>query len=185
MGLTKLGANMLTLSNSNAFTGLTTIAGGSLRLTNTGALLGSTLVVPAAGGISFTPTAITLGGLSGTGSLSLQNTAGMALALTVGNNGTSTIYSGVLSATGGSLTKVGSGTLAIIGANTYTGPTVISGGTLQLGDGTTGDDGSISSNSNITDSAALAYNLAGSQTYGGSLERPRNPDEKRYGFSDA
>ena len=42
---------------------------------------------------------------------------------------------------GGSLVKVGNGTLTLTGANTYTGGTTINGGTLELGDG--GTSGSI------------------------------------------
>jgi fibronectin-binding autotransporter adhesin len=61
------------------------------------------------------------------------------------------------------LTKAGSAQLTITNANTYTGATTISGGTLQLGDGTSGDDGSLTT-SGITNSAALVYNLFGTQT---------------------
>jgi autotransporter-associated beta strand protein len=63
--------------------------------------------------------------------------------LTVGINGESTTYSGLMRDgghpggfgsrdTGGSLTKVGAGTLTMAGSNTYTGATTIAAGTLIL-----------------------------------------------------
>jgi autotransporter-associated beta strand protein len=56
--------------------------------------------------------------------------------LTTGNDNTSTTFSGVISGTGG-LVKIGAGTLTLTGANTYTGPTIVSGGMLQVGNGGT------------------------------------------------
>ncbi|MGY8662713.1 autotransporter outer membrane beta-barrel domain-containing protein [Bradyrhizobium sp. UFLA05-109] len=53
--------------------------------------------------------------------------------LTVGGNGLSTEVSGVISGSGGSLVKVGTGTLTLSGANTYSGDTTIRGGTLAAG----------------------------------------------------
>ena len=70
-------------------------------------------------------------GLAGAQDLALTNAGAGPVALTVGGNGANTTYSGVLSGTGSTLTKVGAGTLTLSGANTYTGGTTVSAGTLK------------------------------------------------------
>ena len=173
MGLTKLGPNTLTLTGSNTFSGTTTVSSGTLDLAAGNALQQSTLVAPSAGSLVFDSTvtshAFTLGGLSDGGSITLVNNGSAPIALTVGGNNSNTSYSGSLSGSGGSLTKVGVGTLALLGSNTYTGGTTISAGTLQFGDGTTGHDGSLVATGGIADNAALAWNLAGTQSYAGVI----------------
>ena len=69
----------------------------------------------------------------------------------------------------GSMNKVGTGQLTLTGANLYAGGTTISGGTLQLGNGTTGNDGSLSATGGINDNGMLTFNLAGSETYAGVI----------------
>jgi fibronectin-binding autotransporter adhesin len=87
------------------------------------------------------PGYVTIGGLAGSGSFVLADTIlftggsgysnGIPVALTVGYNNASTTYSGAMSGAG-SLIKVGTGTLNLTGANTYTGNTTINGGKLEL-----------------------------------------------------
>ncbi|WP_244521900.1 autotransporter outer membrane beta-barrel domain-containing protein [Bradyrhizobium embrapense] len=79
----------------------------------------------------------TAGSIEGDGNVHLG-----AKTLAVGGNNLSTTFSGVISGAGG-LTKVGGGTLALSGTNSYTGATTINGGTLEV-------DGSIASSSSVT-----------------------------------
>ena len=61
------------------------------------------------------------------------------------------------------IVKTGAGLMTVTGANTYGGATTISGGTLQLGNGAAGHDGSLTT-SGVADNAVLAYDLNGNQT---------------------
>ncbi len=76
---------------------------------------------------------VTIGSVEGDGLLYLGGAN-----LTVGVNGVSTVFSGIIQdggfsmSTGGSLTKTGMGTLTLTGANLYTGGTTVSQGTLVL-----------------------------------------------------
>ena len=86
----------------------------------------------------------------------------------VGNTvaGKALIFSGVIGdgGNGFGVTKAGTGTMVLTGVNTYSGPTVINEGTLQLGDGTTGNDGTIANTSGVTNNATLTYNRFGTST---------------------
>src|SRR5207249_550024 len=72
-----------------------------------------------------------LGSLEGSGITSLGSKT-----LTLGGNNFSTTYSGLIrdggysGASGGTLTKVGTGTFTLAGAATFTGGAVVNGGTL-------------------------------------------------------
>ncbi|MEI6239928.1 MAG: autotransporter-associated beta strand repeat-containing protein [Planctomycetia bacterium] len=90
--------------------------------------------------------------------------------LTLGGNNASGTFAGVIQNTGSSatlaLTKFGSGTQTLSGANAYTGTTSINAGTLQIGAGST--TGALSGSSVITGSAGatLAFNRSNTVTQG-------------------
>ena len=129
--LRKVGSGTLTLSGTNTYTGATIVDGGTLRTGAAGALPAGTAVTLAnvSGALldldGYSQTIATLygGGALG-GNISLGNAT-----LTVGSGS----FAGAISGTGGSLRKVGPGTLTLSGANTYTGSTIIEGGKLRTG----------------------------------------------------
>jgi fibronectin-binding autotransporter adhesin len=93
--------------------------------------------------------------------------------LVVGGNDRSTEVSGVIAdnnpcgcTTGpGALEKVGLGTMVLSGANTYTGGTTITAGTLQLGNG--GASGSILGD--VVNNATLAFNRSNAYQFDGAI----------------
>ncbi len=148
-GLTKDGSAMLTLSGSNTYSGPTTVSAGTLRLGAGNRFSDySDFTVVAGATLDLAGYSDTVGSLAGSGSVTLGGGS-----LTAGYSGASTIFDGVVSG-GGGFTKVGSGTLNLSGANTYTGTTTISAGTLAVTNnnalGTTG------TGTTIANGAALA-----------------------------
>ncbi len=95
---------------------------------------------------------MTAGSIAGAGNLRLGSKS-----LAVGGNNTSTTFSGVIQdggtsgGSGGSISKVGTGTLILSGTNTYTGGTNIYEGVLQV-------DGSIASDTVVKTDGTLAGN---------------------------
>lgn len=90
---------------------------------------------------------------------------------TIGDSTTTasdTLISAVVSGTGVGLTKAGAGTLVLSATNTYDGVTTISAGTLQLGTGITGQNGSVV-NASIVNGGTLTFNNADAQSYLGVI----------------
>lgn len=137
--------------NANTFTGTTTNGGGTLILGNSLALQNSALDTTAsiAGDASVGlrivgagVTTLTLGGL--TGNKNFASTGGVfntsvglysqVTALTLNPLSGTVDYAGTITdgAAGMTLTKTGDGTQVLSGANTYTGLTTVSAGTLKL-----------------------------------------------------
>jgi autotransporter-associated beta strand protein len=135
-GITKLDSGTLTLTASNVFSGPTVINAGQLQLANNAAAVNSTINNLVNNGLAFyTTNAFTIGGLAGAGDIGLTNDSGAGVALTLGGNNVTTVYSGDFNdfGLGGSLNKLGTGQLTLSGSNAYTGGTIINAGTLSVG----------------------------------------------------
>ena len=156
--LTKSTSATLTLSGNNTFGGGLVINGGIVSVSSD-ANLGAVPLVPTSGNI-------TMGGgtLRGTADMTINANRGITMAAGGGTfdvtSGTTTTVNGVIDGPN-SMTKSGAGTLALNGANTYSGATTVIGGTLTLAGG-----GSLNSASNVFISGG-AFDIDGtSQTTG-------------------
>jgi autotransporter-associated beta strand protein len=147
-------------------------AGGQLVFASTSTATNATTVTNNAGGFldigTLTNGGITIGQVTGAGNIYLG-----ANNLTIGGQNASGTISGVISdgvspgnnfqlpasLVGGSLTKIGNGSLDLTGANTYTGNTMVSGGSLFV-------DGSIVSPLTTVNMGAL---LGGHGIIGGNV----------------
>lgn len=117
--------------NNTNYSGTITLqssGGGSLRLNSLNAV-SATTAYNFSGGIMNPNTSgmFSLGSLSGSGTLNTGSGQNFAL----GALGTSTTFSGAIAGSG-YIVKTGGGTLTLDGANTYTGGTIISNGTLLV-----------------------------------------------------
>jgi autotransporter-associated beta strand protein len=167
-GCTGLNINSGTvvLSGANPYTGQTTIFdGATLKIGVSNTLQNSIVILQEKGTLDLNGINATLGGIGDNpntgkaGNLNLGSTT-----LTLGQNGGSAEYSGVISGSGG-LAKVGGGTQTLTANNTYTGSTTIAQGTLQLGNGGTG--GGILGD--VKDNGSLIFNRSDSFAFGGAI----------------
>ncbi|MES2661352.1 MAG: autotransporter-associated beta strand repeat-containing protein [Verrucomicrobiota bacterium] len=118
----------------------------------------------------FTQRVASLADSGGSGGSVINSNSSTPAVLDLNPASGSTSYTGVIGGGIGTigLAKSGAGTQILAGTNTYTGVTAINGGTLQLGDGTSGHDGSIAGTS-IVNNSVLSYNLFGASSYAGVI----------------
>jgi autotransporter-associated beta strand protein len=136
-GSATAGNSTITTNNLATTSFIGTATGGNARfIANTGGTVDIS---------GLTSGGMTSGSIEGAGNYVLG-----ANTLTTGSLNTSTQVDGVISGTGGGLTKVGTGTLTLTGLNSYTGATTISAGTLAIS-----GFGSIASSSVVTVDATL------------------------------
>ncbi len=123
--LTKINTGLLFLDGANTFTGGDNITAGTVIVGNSAAL-GTGLVTINGGTLQD----------SGRNSYTFANQVVMSGAATINaiNPATTLTFSGNISGTG-ALTKTGPGKIALTTADTYTGATTITGGTLALSGG--------------------------------------------------
>ncbi|WP_296341163.1 autotransporter-associated beta strand repeat-containing protein [Reyranella sp.] len=188
-GLTLTGPGNVTLTGANTYSGGTTVSGGTLTGTTTslqGNILNNAAVVfgqstdgtysgamsgtggltkNGAGNLTLTGANTYSGGTTVSGGVLLGTTTSLQgnivnNAAVVFGQSTDGTYSGAMSGTGG-LTKNGAGNLTLTGTNTYTGGTMVSGGTLT---GTTS-----SLQGNIVNNAALVFDQSTNGTYAGAI----------------
>ena len=127
VALTKIGSGTLTLSGVNTFSGRTTIGAGGVSIAADSGLGRRRAPLPRADSPSMPGT------LTTTATFALDSERGIALNTT----GTFSVASGTFTYGGiiagpGSLTKLGTGTLLLTGANTYAGSTSVEAGTLSI-----------------------------------------------------
>jgi fibronectin-binding autotransporter adhesin len=195
LGLTKLGTGGLTLSGTNTYSGPTTVTSGTLELVTESSLYndvtsnwtGTNLIVGTGATLQielgsaspfFTSSDLgtLLSNMDSTSSATTGFESGSILNLDTTNTGGSLSFGSVIGNgfAGGtmSLIKSGSGTLLLAGANTYSGPTTVTSGTLQAGiasvpnvSGAFGNDSALT----VANAAGVAVNITGFNTQIGLL----------------
>jgi autotransporter-associated beta strand protein len=142
------GNSTITANNGGTARFFETSSGGNARfIANAGGLVDFT---------SLDSAGTTAGSIEGTGGFRLGSKQ-----LTVGSNDLSTEVGGIISGSGGSLVKVGAGTLVLTGTNTYSGGTIVSAGILQ--------GNSVGLQGNILNNASVVFDQASTGTYAGNM----------------
>jgi autotransporter-associated beta strand protein len=156
---TKSGAGAVTLTGSNGFTGGSSLNGGTLAVGSANALGSSGTISFGGGTLQYSASNTT--DYSGR----FSNAAGQQYS--IDTNGQNVTLGSNLTSSGGSFTKLGSGSVTLSGNNSYGGGTVVSAGRL-IGT-TTSLQGSITNNAAVTFAQATSGTFAGAIGGAGNL----------------
>lgn len=132
--ITKIGSGTQIFAGTSTYSGTTSINAGTWQAGSANAFSPNStfsLANVANATLNLAGFNSTIGALTGGGGVGGNVTLGSGI-LTVGGTNASTSYDGVISGAGGGLTKIGSGTLTLTRAETYTGPTSVNAGTLLV-----------------------------------------------------
>jgi len=161
-GLTKNGSGTLLFTASNSYTGDTTVNSGILQIGSNNRISDSSTLRVNGGTFDKVTFNDTVAGvvLSANGTITGTSGALTSASNFILENGTA---SAILGGTVG-VNKTTSGIVILSAANTYTGTTTISAGTLQIGSG--GTTGALSTSSAITNDGTLTFNRSNTLTQG-------------------
>jgi fibronectin-binding autotransporter adhesin len=150
------GSGTTILTGANSYSGGTSLNAGTLSVAGDGNL------GDPAGALNFNggTLQVTGTGFTGTARAITWGAAGGGFDIADAGN----VFTVGQTLSGGALTKLGAGTLALTGSDTVAG-TTISAGTLQIGAG--GTAGSIAGN--VTDNGVLAFNRSDAISFGGVI----------------
>ena len=165
---TKQGTGTLTLTGPNTYIGITTVNGGTLAI-GAGGSDSETTINLASNGSSFDISAGGNQGIEGLGGVAGSTVNLGANTLTVsqlgGQPGGVSTFAGTIQGNGG-LIKTNTGSLVLMGTNTYTGATTVSNGTLQFDQEVSLYHGQMANwtatNLAVASGGLLAFNVGGS-----------------------
>ncbi|EOC4895589.1 autotransporter-associated beta strand repeat-containing protein [Enterobacter hormaechei] len=151
-------SRMLLADNADAGASVTTNSGTVAFADNAQAASGR-VINQTGGTVTLSDSAgnTSIGSLSGAGNVTLASAT-----LTEGSLSLDDTISGIISSSGGGLTKTGNGTLTLTGANSYTGATSVSQGVLLVNGDQRAATGAVSVTANAT--------LGGAGTLGGLVD---------------
>jgi autotransporter-associated beta strand protein len=161
----------LSKTGGASYSGATTIRSGAFIATTAPNALSpnSPMIVEANGSLDISGNNQTIPSLTGAGRVYSFSPANAIL--TVGSSNTSTTFTGTFINAGGGgtfgLTKVGTGTLTLTSTHTYTGPTVISGGNLDLSSPSDGPNLGLNLTSSVTVNDGATLRLLSRNAYAG------------------
>lgn len=160
---TKAGTGALILSGASTYTGATTISAGTLQLSASERIANTSPIIVTGGAIfNLNNFSETIGSLAGGGTVTLGTGT-----LTAGNS-VGASFSGAISGTGG-FVKVGTGIQTFSGTNSYSGPTSINAGKLQVSGSSANSPVSIASSATLSGNGtvgSVAVNLGSTNAPG-------------------
>jgi autotransporter-associated beta strand protein len=184
--LIKNGSGTWVLEYANSYTGATTVNDGTLRLNGPTANLGTNSALTLANAADVflyngywnsdinkeVGSDFSIGSLAGGGNLG-GTVSLWPCTMTIGTDNTSTTFGGVIYNYGApaSITKVGTGTLTLTGANTYAGNTTIEAGTLSIAQPALSDTMTLTIGSTVGSTAVLNLPNAGTDKVGALVLR--------------